>query len=267
MSKQTLKFVLSDATGRYSADWRVIYNSNAGDVYVQAKEIGKIIKLTLHAPRPVEGKNDWIMHVRRAANPFKPNRILNKTIIRSVASQPLQGLICVCAICIPLTKTRPQLPNDNQRQVLLPPTPGMQATITIWVCTPSGVVSGWPGKSKSTSLIWSAQSTLGSILYVVRKDEPSVSIKLPKAMLTWPLAYALFRNPHSSILAPSSDKDGVGVLWDFNASVLFLSLPAVLSESAPPKLRTPLKAVIWAVLLLTRRVKLNWQHIRRLIFQ
>ena len=266
MSKQTLKFVISDATGRYSADWRVIYNNSAGDVYVQAKEIGKIIKLTLHAPRPTEEKNDWVMHVRRAENPFKPNGIY-KTIIRSVASQPLQGLICVCAICVPFTKIRPQLPTDNQRQVLPPPTPGMQATITIWVCMPNGVVSGWPGKSKSTSLIWSAQSTDGSILYVVRKDEPSVSIKLPKAMLTWPLAYDLFRNPHSSILAPSSDKDGVGVLWDFNASVLFLSLPAVLSESAPPKLRILLKAVIWAVLLLTWRVKLNWQHIRRLIFR
>ena len=157
MSRKSVSFVLSDSRYRYSSRWKVICTKKSPDVMVMVHELGGVTKLTLHSPRPSQGLMDWVMHVRRASDPFNSSSA-SKTLMRSVAYEPIAGLFCACAICIPHSQRQPLWTEKSKKSPLLslpPPSLNYQATITIWVSAARLLAADqWPEKNKGTSLLW-----------------------------------------------------------------------------------------------------------------
>jgi hypothetical protein len=229
---------------------------------VTTKSLGGILKLTLHAPQP--GKPNWIVHIRRVQDPFNPSGQMNLTLLRKVAYQPTSGLICAAAICVPHSQRHGFDFHAWAGPLVLSPPPAyaMQATITVWVASPSLRPNSWPGKNKGTELIWSAALFGGAKVYVVRKDETAVPIKFAKTMLSTKLLWSIIRHPSSSVLTVNQDSNGVGVFYDFRAAVFLPYIPQVLSERVAVGLRPFVWAFLWLIVLLSGRWRVNWKQVR-----
>ena len=221
---------------------------------VAVAELGGVTKLTLHAPRPAENHPDWVVHLKRTRTPFRPSGKMEVTLESSKPYQPVEGLICACAIYVPHSQKRKleksqmsDLPPAN----LEPPRVGMQATIAIWVDYLDQMDGKWPGCNKGTRLLWTQLLGGGSRVFVVRLDEQAVSVKIPRVFVGngFRLAHMLFQNPSASMLMMHMDDRGVGVFVDCRMAVLFLNLPKILTDRFAPKVGMPLRAVIWLLLL------------------
>lgn len=257
MARMQFRFAIGDERGIYSASWSVVCTSNSSDVLLFANALGGIQKITVHSPRP--GLPNWVIHFRRVADPFSPNGDLNRTLLRSVAPQIAPGLICAAAIYVPSLPPQPLGHNEVKKNTMLcpPPLTGMQAKITVWLQLTDGTPNQWPGKNKGSVLLWSATLSNGAKVYVIREDEPSTSLQIPRELITVTLIKKLFEAPNSRMTVVAQDASGVILLHDFRSAILFLSVPAVLSGRLPRLIRPAASMLIWLFLISSGRVKFN----------
>jgi hypothetical protein len=170
MSKQSIRFGISDSSGKRAATWKcwTLTGKGKDDVYLACRELGGALKASLHQT------GAW--HIAFSEEFFE-NGFADKPDGRFIDKWPrpkeiAPGVTLAFRIITPYSAVNTPISSPNENITWIPAPPKNRAVeIAIIITSPHALVSSWPGKnSMNTKLVGSMPLDSGETVWVVHRD-------------------------------------------------------------------------------------------------
>jgi hypothetical protein len=169
-SKKSIRFGITDGSGKRAATWNCLTNIGAGksDVYLICRQLRDDLKVSLHQT------GEWHIAYSKKFVAENPEFFANNPLGRYIGkwrrpSEIASGVTLAIRIITPHSAVNTPIVSLNRTITWIPVSPPGQAVeICIFITSPNALVSSWPGRNRmKTKLVGSMVLDNGEKTWIV----------------------------------------------------------------------------------------------------